>query len=237
MSSKIFIVEDDESIRLLLEVAMRGAGFEPYSFTDAESALAEMSVNKPDAAVLDIMLEGMSGIELLETMRQTPNLSDIPVMVLSAKNAETDKIYGLDSGADDYMTKPFSVLELCARVRALLRRGGDTKEPQELVSGPLRLRPASREASLAGEPLDLTYKEFELLHALMTNAGRAVPREELLRDVWGYDYIGESRTLDMHVGTLRHKLGDNVNNPIYIKTVRSVGYRFIARVAQNEAAR
>lgn len=237
MSSRIFIVEDDESIRLLLEVALRGAGFEPCSFLDAESALAEMARQKPEACVLDIMMEGMDGLELLATMRESPALADVPVMMLSAKSAETDKILGLDSGADDYMTKPFSVLELCARVRALLRRGSESKEPQELVSGELHLRPSSREATLGGQQLDLTYKEFELLLALMNNAGRAVPREELLRDVWGYDYIGESRTLDMHVGTLRHKLGDNVNNPIFIKTVRSVGYRFIARVSASEPVR
>lgn len=236
MPAKIYVVEDDDSIRMLLEVALRGAGFEPYTFVGASDALTEMNRTKPDACVLDIMLDGMDGIELLKTMRKTPGLAKVPVMMLTAKTAEGDKILGLDSGADDYMTKPFSVLELCARVRALLRRGFDRKDLKpELISGDLCMKLASREAFMGTRLLELTYKEFELLRVLMENAGRAVPREELLQDVWGYDFVGETRTLDMHVGTLRHKLGDEVDDPRYIKTVRGVGYRFIARVHTEES--
>lgn len=235
MPAMIYIVEDDESIRMLLEVALRGAGCDPRGFGDAAEALEEMRSQRPDACVLDIMMDGMDGITMLKTMRQSPGLKDIPVLMLTAKNTETDKVVGLDSGADDYMTKPFGVLEFCARVRALLRRGkGRNDSSPVLIAGPLRLQSASREVSMEGNPLQLTFKEFELLMAMMLNSGKALTREELLQDIWGYDFVGETRTLDMHVGTLRHKLGDDAENPTYIKTVRGIGYRFIARVQSVE---
>ena len=214
---RIFVVEDDESIRMLLEVALRSSGYTVSAFPNAADALAEMENTVPDAAVLDIMLDGMDGITALKLMRANARLAGVPVMMLTAKDSENDKIIGLDAGADDYMTKPFSVLELCARVRALLRRG-------------LKLDLAVREATRDGALLELTYKEFELLRELMENAPGAMSRDELLQSVWGYDFIGETRTLDMHIGTLRHKLGDESTAPRYIKTVRGVGYRFLGEV-------
>ena len=195
---RIFVVEDDESIRMLLEVALRSSGYTVSAFPNAADALAEMENTVPDAAVLDIMLDGMDGITALKLMRANARLAGVPVMMLTAKDSENDKIIGLDAGADDYMTKPFSVLELCARVRALLRRGGAAPAPKKggvLKSSGLKLDLAVREAT---------------------------------RD--GYDFIGETRTLDMHIGTLRHKLGDESTAPRYIKTVRGVGYRFLGEV-------
>lgn len=232
---RILVVEDDESIRMLLEVSLRASGFAPICFESATDALKSMETQSgvPDAAVLDIMLEGMDGITLLKLMRANARLAVIPTMMLTAKDAETDKIAGLDAGADDYMTKPFSVLELCARVRALLRRGGfelTQKKSGTLQSGALRMDLTAHEASLNGAPLALTYKEFELLQTLMTQAPGALSREELLQSVWGYDFVGETRTLDMHIGTLRAKLKDDSAAPCFIKTVRGVGYRFLGAV-------
>ena len=230
---RIFVVEDDDSIRMLLEVALRSSGYTVNAFPGAAEALAEMEHVVPDAAVLDIMLDGMDGITALRLMRANARLAPVPVMMLTAKDSENDKIIGLDAGADDYMTKPFSVLELCARVRALLRRGGAApaaKKGGVLKSGALRLDLGVREATLDGKELELTYKEFELLRELMQNAPGAIGRDELLQGVWGYDFIGETRTLDMHVGTLRHKLGDESASPRFIKTVRGVGYRFLGDV-------
>ena len=230
---RVLVVEDDDSIRMLLEVSLRASEFSPLCFESAAAALKAMETAIPDAAVLDIMLDGMDGITALKLMRANARLAGVPVMMLTAKDSETDKIIGLDAGADDYMTKPFSVLELCARVRALLRRGGAapvTKRGSVLKSGSLKLDLAVREATQDGRLLELTYKEFELLRELMENAPGAMSRDELLQSVWGYDFIGETRTLDMHIGTLRHKLGDESTAPRYIKTVRGVGYRFLGEV-------
>ena len=222
---RIFVVEDDESIRMLLEVALRSSGYTVSAFPNAADALAEMENTVPDAAVLDIMLDGMDGITALKLMRANARLAGVPVMMLTAKDSENDKIIGLDAGADDYMTKPFSVLELCARVRALLRRGGAAPAPKKggvLKSGGLKLDLAVREATRDGALLELTYKEFELLRELMENAPGAMSRDELLQSVWGYDFIGETRTLDMHIKTLRQKLGESGSR---IHTIRNVGYR------------
>ena len=217
---RIFVVEDDESIRMLLEVALRSSGYTVSAFPNAADALAEMENTVPDAAVLDIMLDGMDGITALKLMRANARLAGVPVMMLTAKDSENDKIIGLDAGADDYMTKPFSVLELCARVRALLRRGGAAPAPKKggvLKSGGLKLDLAVREATRDGALLELTYKEFELLRELMENAPGAMSRDELLQSVWGYDFIGETRTLDMHIGTLRQSWATRAPRPGILK--------------------
>ena len=225
---RIFVVEDDESIRMLLEVALRSSGYTVSAFPNAADALAEMENTVPDAAVLDIMLDGMDGITALKLMRANARLAGVPVMMLTAKDSENDKIIGLDAGADDYMTKPFSVLELCARVRALLRRGGAAPAPKKggvLKSGGLKLDLAVREATRDGALLELTYKEFELLRLFLSHPGMAFPREQLFSQVWNMAYMDDSRTLDMHIRTLRQKLG------VYgkqIETVRNVGYRWEA---------
>lgn len=231
MNEKIIIVEDDESILRLLEVALSSHGYEAVSFTNASEALIEMNNISPAVAIFDIMMEGMDGIEAVKRMRQREHLKTVPVIMLTAKDTELDKIVGLDAGADDYMTKPFSVLELCARVRAQIRRTAGTEgikeSPDIYKSGELCLNIAAHEAVLAGIPIELTYKEFELLRILMENKHRALPRQELLSKVWGDDYYGETRTLDIHIGTLRQKLGDTAENSRYIKTVRGIGYRFV----------
>ena len=230
MAQLIYVVEDDDRIRMLLRAALETEGFTVREYPQAATALSDMKQYRPALVIFDIMLDGMDGITALRLMRQNPELRRIKAMMLTAKDTETDKVKGLDAGADDYMTKPFSVLELCARVRALLRRAGED-EPllqDHYTFGPLQVDLPAREVQMGSEPVELTYKEFELLKMLIAGIGRAIGREELLQKVWGYDFIGETRTLDMHIGTLRQKLGDDPTHPQYIKTVRGVGYRFIA---------
>ena len=231
MNERIVIVEDDESIRMLLEVALTSNGYKALGFSNARDALEAMGSEPPRVVIMDIMMDGMSGIEAVKAMRSAKELKEVPVIMLTAKDTELDKIIGLDAGADDYMTKPFSVLELCARVRAQLRRKGgtDTADGSEniLELGGIRLDGNIREVSKNGESVILTFKEFELLKYLMENSARAVSREELIGSIWGDDYFGETRTLDIHIGTLRQKIGDTADNSSYIKTVRGVGYRFV----------
>lgn len=233
MAAQVFLVEDDDSIRMLLAVSLRGAGFSPVSFSNAQDALNVMEETRPDACILDIMMDGMNGLSLLEIMRKTPHLAKVPVMLLTAKDTEEEKIIGLDAGADDYMTKPFGVLELCARVRALLRRSGMQADDLPVLSAlGLQVNLDSREIVLEDKVVPLTHKEFELLVYLMQNADKAVGREELLETIWGTGYVGESRTLDMHIGALRSKLEDDAEKPRFIKTVRGTGYRFVAPVTK-----
>ena len=233
MAQLIYVVEDDESIRVLLDAALTSAGYAVRGFAQAESALKAMPQDRPALVIFDIMLEGMDGITALRLMRLNPELRGAKVMMLTARDTEDDKVTGLDAGADDYVTKPFGVLELCARVRALLRRAGEEDDlPARWRCGALDVDLRAREVTLAGAPVELTYKEFELLRILIAGAGRALTREELLQKVWGYDFIGETRTLDMHIGTLRQKLGDDPAAPRWIKTVRGVGYRFIGGTGQ-----
>lgn len=229
MNERIIIVEDDESIRRLVEVALQGNGFQARGFDNAADALKEMASSPPDVVIMDIMMQGMDGLEAVRRMRAEPKLRETPVIMLTAKDTEADKIVGLDAGADDYMTKPFSVLELCARVRAQVRRlkpSAAVPEQTLFESGSLRLDDKKHLVTLDGRKIDLTLKEYELLKLLMQHAGNVITRSELLRQVWGIDYCGETRTLDMHIGTLRHKLGDPAENSRYIQTVRGVGYRF-----------
>lgn len=231
LNERIVIVEDDESIRMLLEVALSSNGYKTQGFDNAKSALESMSVEPPRVVIMDIMMDGMSGIEAARIMRASKELREIPIIMLTAKDTELDKIIGLDSGADDYMTKPFSVLELCARVRAQLRRSGGSDvapSPDNILElGGICLNNNIREVTKLGVSVPLTFKEFELLKYLMENSFRAVSREELISRIWGDDYYGETRTLDIHIGTLRQKLNDTAENSSYIKTVRGVGYRFI----------
>lgn len=231
MNEKIYIIEDDESIRRILEVALDSHGYRTVGVSSAEEALTKMQKDVPDIAIFDIMLENMDGIQAVKLMRQNDKLKAVPVIMLTAKDTELDKIVGLDAGADDYMTKPFSILELCARVRAQLRRlagSVDSSEPAVILeSGEISLNNATRDVTVSGKPIELTYKEFELLRALMENQDKALTRQMLLGRIWGDDYYGETRTLDIHIGNLRQKLGDNAESSRYIKTVRGVGYRFI----------
>jgi len=236
MNERIIIAEDDESIRRLLEVALAGHGYMPLGFGSAEDALHEMERTPPDLVIFDIMMEGLDGIEALRRMREIEPLRHIPVIMLTARDTELDKVVGLDAGADDYITKPFGVLELCARVRANLRRTSGPKEPEATPAictvGVLTLNSATREAHLTDISLELTFKEFELLKLLMEHQDRAISRDELLSRVWGDDYCGETRTLDIHIATLRGKLRDLDSDTQYIKTVRGVGYRFLVEDGQ-----
>lgn len=231
MNECILIVEDDESIRRLIEVAMQGNGYKAQAFDNAIAALEFMKTTVPDVAIFDIMMEGLDGLEAVKRMRKIDSLKTVPVIMLTAKDTEVDKVVGLDAGADDYMTKPFSILELCARVRAQLRRadnsaGQAADEKTIFEYNGLRLDDTVHAVTLNGQEIELTLKEYQMLRLLMKNANKVLSRSEILRNVWGADYCGETRTLDMHIGTLRHKLGDSADKSRYIKTVRGVGYRF-----------
>lgn len=221
---RIYVVEDDENIRELLKVALEGFGYEIMAYEAAESALIDMKLKKPDLVLLDIMLPGMDGLTAIKTMKEDHQLKNVPIICLTAKDKELDKVIGLDIGADDYITKPFGVLELAARIRSLLRR--TNKELEEIIKiMSITINPMTREVKNNGELVELTYKEYELLMYLLENENRVVPRDELLNQIWGYEYDGESRTLDIHIRTLRQKLGKT--GVECIKTVRSVGYRII----------
>ncbi len=220
--TRICIVEDDESIRQLLKLTLENFQYEIVDFDNGADAHEYLLDHKVDLAILDLMLPRMNGYEILKQMRQKKLNKETPVIILSAKDQEVDKIMGLDLGADDYMTKPFSVLELAARIRTLLRR---TKKDSDVIEeGILRIDVDQRIVHVENQVIELTFKEFELLKYLASNAGRAISREELLNQVWGYDFVGETRTLDVHINSLRKKLGPIGRN--YIKSVRQLGYRF-----------
>lgn len=232
----IYVVEDDESIRVLLSMALKSAGYSVQEFASADDMLTALNKTIPDAMLLDVMMDGTDGISAMRIIRSTDKFNGLPVMMLTARDTETDKVIGLDAGADDYMTKPFGVLELCARVRALLRRGQSNTSKQNdkpiLISTNLKMDLSLHEAYIDEKLIELTFKEFELLRVLMQAAPSAMSREALLQEVWGFDFVGETRTLDMHIGTLRAKLGEDASAPTYIKTVRGVGYRFLGEITQ-----
>lgn len=231
----IYYVEDDEHIRDLTSYALRQAGFEVRAFPDGAGFVEACRAEPPAAALLDIMLPGESGLDLVGQLRANADTENIPVMMLTAKGTEFDKVTGLDAGADDYLAKPFGMMELVSRVNALLRRAarpaqGAQQAPAEaagqLVCGPIALSPEARTASAAGVELPLTRKEFDLLRVLLENKGRVLTREQLLERVWGVSFVGETRTVDMHVKTLRKKLAAaSPGAEEAIGTVRGVGYR------------
>ncbi|MGI5894684.1 MAG: response regulator transcription factor [Candidatus Merdivicinus sp.] len=224
--SMIYIVEDDDNIRQLVSTALQAFGYEVTAFENATACLDTLQQSTPDLLLFDIMLPDMDGIEAVRQIRKNPAFADLPIMMLTAKNSELDKVTGLDAGADDYLTKPFGILELKARVQALLRRTNRSRRPALLTGKDLRLNCDTRDVFRGETKIELTFKEFELLKLLMENTDRVMTRAELLNLVWGIDFEGETRTLDMHIRTLRQKLGDDADNPRYIHTVRGVGYRF-----------
>lgn len=228
----ILVVEDDENIRNLIQIAMEGYGYQVRAFETAEEGLQYMQEDKPDLAIFDLMLPGMNGLEAIKNIRNGKH-KDIPIIVLTAKDKEYDKVIGLDGGADDYMTKPFGVLELAARVRTLLRRSLESRVAGEHVVKAEKIQldsfvinTAAREVRYKDKLLVLTFKEYELFMYLINNKERVVSREELLDELWGYNAEIETRTLDIHIRTLRQKLGDEGSS--HIKTIRSVGYRFLS---------
>ena len=222
----IYYVEDDTNIRDLTVYALRQAGFEAQGFPAAEEFFAACKERLPELVLLDIMLPEVDGLEILHVLRDDPATKSLPVMMLTAKGTEFDTVCGLDAGADDYLAKPFGMMELVSRVNALLRRAGAPAAARdELSCGPVVLTASAHTVSVDGQPVALTLKEFDLLRALMQNEGRVLSRRQLLEDVWGVTYVGETRTVDVHVQTLRQKLAAaSVGADALIQTVRGVGY-------------
>lgn len=218
----IYCVEDDHSIRELMLYTLRASGFDAEGFEDGASLLEAMQNRRPKLILLDVMLPGMDGIEILRRIRLNTSTADIPVVMATAKGTEYDKVLGLDSGADDYLVKPFGMMEMVSRIRAVLRRTAPVQETPDLTMGELSLSASEHTVRLNGQRIDLTLKEYELLHLFLSAPGQVFSREQLLDRVWDTDYFGGTRTVDVHIGTLRTKLGPCGN---YIRTVRGVGYR------------
>lgn len=219
----VYVLEDDGNIREIEEIALKNAGYEVAAFETAKAFMAEIRNKVPDLLLLDLMLPDADGLQLVGELRQNALTSELPIIMVTAKTTELDKVKGLDMGADDYLTKPFSVMELISRVKALLRRSRREQEGKEIAIGNVSLDEERRLVTVAGNRCELTYKEYELLHLLMSNAGIVTTREKILNKVWETDFEGESRTIDMHIKTLRKKMGDEAYR---IKTIRNVGYIF-----------
>ena len=215
----ILVVEDDAPIRNLITTTLKTQDYKYIAAATASEALQQATIHAPDVMLLDLGLPDLDGIEVIRRIR---SWSAMPIIVISARSEDSDKIEALDSGADDYLTKPFGVMELISRVKALLRRTSGIQEDAVLRFQGLQMDLEKHRVSVEGQPVELTFKEFELLRIFMQNAGIVLQRETLMNKVWGTDYEGESRTLDMHIKTLRQKIGDYGN---HIKTVRNVGYR------------
>lgn len=223
----IFCVEDDNSIRELMIYTLNTAGFEAIGFSDGEALFEALRGSIPELIMLDIMLPGQDGITILKTLRSQSATARIPVIMATAKGTEYDKVLGLDSGADDYLTKPFGMMEMISRIKAVLRRTAPETEDKPLRVGALELNLSEHTVAVSGSRVQLTLKEYEMLHLFMENPGRVYTRDQLLSRIWGSDYVGETRTVDVHIGTLRTKLGSCGN---YIETVRGVGYRMEAHI-------
>lgn len=219
----IFCVEDDAGIRDLMIYTLNASGFRAVGFENAREFYAALADDTPELIMLDIMLPGEDGISILKRLKANARTADIPVIMATAKGNEYDKVIGLDLGADDYLAKPFGMMEMASRVRAVLRRSGRAAEKQQLIRvGGLEMNLGEHIVTADGIRIQLTLKEFELLRTFMTSPGRAFTREQLLSSVWSEDFLGETRTVDVHVGTLRQKLGACGK---YIRTVRGVGYK------------
>jgi two-component system alkaline phosphatase synthesis response regulator PhoP len=235
MAYKILVVDDEKTLVDTVRAYLENEGYAVRSALDGPAAVREARAFRPDLVVLDIMLPGMDGLEVLRQLRQETRdsqLQDVYVIMLTAKADETDKIVGLTMGADDYMTKPFSPRELVARVKAALRRiRGQGPARSNLVFKRIRVEVDARLAWKDEKPLELTPIEFDLLHVLVRNAGRALSREQLIEQVWGYDYYGDDRVVDVHVGRLRKKIEDDPAEPTLIATVWGAGYRFEDKLA------
>ncbi len=221
----IFCVEDDDAIRGLMLYALNAAGFETEGFADGDGLFGALREKTPRLILLDIMLPGEDGISILKKLRSNPATAHLPVVMATAKGTEYDKVTGLDLGADDYLTKPFGMMEMVSRVRAVLRRCETGPAEKQLTAGGLVVNPDERTVTADGQRISLTYKEFELLCLFLSHPGIAFTREQLLSDIWETDYCGETRTVDMHIKTLRQKLGEYGS---MIETVRNVGYRWEA---------
>ena len=220
MADSIVLIEDDESIRTMLAYYLHSVGYQVSGYESGEAYFDGEPAQPPVLYILDIMLPGMDGLEILRRLRNRVDTADIPVIMLTARSSEMDRVQGLEQGADDYIVKPFGVMELQARMKAVLRRSGRKGEEGLLHYEDLEIDPAARVVRRGGEPVNLTYKEFELLRLLCSRRGTVLSRDEILQTVWDYGFTGETRTVDMHVKALRQKLGEH-----YIATVRGVGYK------------
>ena len=218
----IWCVEDDAGIRDIEVYALQSMGFEARGFEEGDSFLKALESETPDLIILDVMLPGKDGIALLHILKSTKKYSGIPVIMATAKGAEFDKVQGLDLGADDYLVKPFGMMEMVSRVKAVLRRCKPKEEEHILSAGDIRLNTEERTVTSGRTKIALTYKEFELLKLFMKNPRKVFTRDVLFNEIWGSDFVGETRTVDMHIRTLRQKLGENGS---MIETVRNVGYR------------
>lgn len=228
MSQKVLVVDDEQSIVTLLKYNIEQAGYQVIVAYDGVQALEKVNEEKPDLVVLDVMLPEKDGIEVCKTIRLDKN--QVPILMLTAKDDEFDRVLGLELGADDYMTKPFSPREVVARVKAILRRVGQVEnknleEDEDIILGAIRIRPDFFEVYRNDELLELTPKEFELLLYLIERQGRVITREHMLNSVWNYEFAGDSRIVDVHISHLRDKLEENPKQPQFIKTVRGLGYK------------
>ena len=225
MATRILLVDDEPLILKGLRFSLQQEGYEIDQAADGEEALNKILHGTYDLILLDVMLPKLSGIEVCQRVRET---SDVPIIMLTAKGEDMDKILGLEYGADDYMTKPFNILEVKARIKTILRRASGRREPQktQLTSGGLFLDATARSVETDGKPVNLTVKEFDLLQLFMSNPGRVFSREDLLETIWGYDYIGDFRTVDVHIRRLREKIETDPAKPQYILTKWGVGYYF-----------
>ena len=222
----IYLVEDDNSIRELVAYTLQSTGFQAEGFDKPSAFWHGMEMQLPDLVLLDLMLPEEDGISILKKLRNDPKTKKMPIILLTAKSSEYDKVMGLENGADDYVAKPFSMMELLARVKALLRRV-EKDDDDSIVVGGLSVNKTRHEVKVNGENVTLTLKEFDLLCLLMENKGKVLTRDQLLNSVWGYEFDGENRTVDVHIRTLRQKLGDCGE---YIETVRGVGYKVGGKV-------
>lgn len=218
----IYFLEDDNNIRNFVIYALNNTGIEARGFEEPEEFWKAIKIQIPDLLLLDIMLPGEDGISILKKLRNSRKTKELPIIMLTAKGTEYDKVVGLDSGADDYLTKPFGTMELISRIKALLRRSGKDDSQKEFKKGVLYLSPSKHIVKVNDKDVVLTLKEFELLCLLFENEGIVLTRDEILTKVWGYEFDGESRTVDVHIRTLRSKLGDGGK---YIETVRGIGYK------------
>lgn len=225
MSKKIFIVDDEKSIVTLLTYNMEKAGYETDVAYDGNEAITMAMTNQYDLIILDVMLPGVDGLEVCKTLRQ--NKVETPILILTAREDEFDKVLGLELGADDYITKPFSPREIVARVKAILRRARQPvlEKHTTIEIGELTIYPDKYEATLKGQSLSFTRKEFELLAYLTKHKGMVLSRDQLLNEIWDYDFAGDTRIVDVHISRLRDKIEENSKNPLYIKTVHGLGYK------------
>ncbi len=227
MADKILIIDDEEHIVELIKYNLDSSGFKTFEAYNGIDGLKLAKKEMPDLVLLDLMLPGIDGLEVCKRLRSDDKLKNVPIIMLTAKSEEIDKILGLELGADDYITKPFSVRELNARIKALLRRINPSEEENESYTfADVEIDYAKHEIKKGGVKVDLTLKEFELLDHLIKNKGKVLTRDLLLDKIWGYEYVGETRTVDVHIRHLRQKLEEDDKNPRFIETVRGIGYRF-----------